>query len=132
MQDLFATSFNVSTEDPDRAFGTVTAEISGWAWRGEGEAPDPLGEPQGTRTEGGRHLSWVLLSLPNRAERALQLELRHPDQRERGIEWRTIVDLCRGGDYLRLTLMNCARGYGVSARPRFARPETTRIDPLSP
>lgn len=103
MQDLFATHFEISGEDLDATFDDVATEILSWAWRGEGDPPQLSEDLQGSRQEGQFHLQWSLLSLADRHERALELELRHPDRSIRGIEWRSVAELCRGTDYLRFS-----------------------------
>lgn len=104
MQDLYATSFEIGSDDRDTAFQTIAEEIARWAWRGAGSAPNLLDEKQGTEEGAEYRLSWSSLALPDRAERALQAELRHPDPAESGIEWRTVVEVCRGAQYLRFSL----------------------------
>jgi hypothetical protein len=104
VQDLFATSFDVANEDPDAAFDRIARGVMRWAYRGEGKPPDLSSESQGSRDDGEFHLRWSLLSVPDRSERAVEFELRHKDRATRGIEWRSVAELCRGTHYLRLSL----------------------------
>jgi hypothetical protein len=130
VQELFASRFSVGADDPDVAFRAVVAEVLGWAWRGDGDPPD-LTQTREGRAEGtgGNRLRWALLEVPGRLEKAFELELRHPDQREELIEWRTFVDLSRGHEQLTATLrvgreateFRLAPAYLELRRPRLVR-----------
>lgn len=93
MQDLFATRLYIATEDPAVTFAEVRAEVFSWAWRGEGEAPDPAAEPAGERDEEGTALLWRTIEAPDHPDVVLRVQLRHADSGLVGIQWVSMVDI---------------------------------------
>jgi hypothetical protein len=105
MQDLFASSFAVSSGDIDQLFVDVAATVSSWAARRTQEAPPDVLDGSGERDVGpGYHMQWLPLAVPGRTEQALEVILRHPDPQVEGREWRTVVDVCRRDESIGVTI----------------------------
>lgn len=105
MQELFATTFDIAAADLDERFAEIAQEVASWAWRGDGAAPDVLAVDEGPALDhGGFRMSWRGVRLPERPERTLQVSLRHPDSENGALEWRTHADVCRGADYVSVTV----------------------------
>lgn len=110
MQSLYATSFDVASVELDATLFQVAGDVSAWAWRGDGAAPDLIAAPSGhAPIVRGYRLSWSTLVVDDGPERVLDVVLRHPDSSRPELEWRTEVQLCRAVDRLSLTL-RLARG----------------------
>ena len=104
MQDLYATTFAVSSDDPGAALGQIAKQVLAWAWRGEGPPPT-LEKPTGERTEEGYSLRWASFSSEGGEDRAaISVQLLHRDARDPGIQWQSLADLSRQGPELRVTL----------------------------
>ena len=98
MQDLYASTFRL----PHAGFESAAEQVARWAHRTEGEAPDVLAERQGSRANGRYKFTWQ--QHQDEEAQAVEVLLRHADDRLPGVEWRTAVDLSTDGEHATFTL----------------------------
>jgi len=105
VQDLYAAAFAINADDLPAAYPDLARAASNWAWRGPGAPPNVLEEPSGSRdAPAGYQMTWSEITVSARHERAMTVELRHPDPLVEGREWRTRVDCCLRPDSLTVTV----------------------------
>lgn len=105
MQDLYAAAFAIDADELSAAYQDLARAASKWAWRGHGAPPNVLEEPSGSRDARlGYQMTWSQIAVSARRERALTVELRHPDPLVEGREWRTRIDGCLRPDSLAVTV----------------------------
>ncbi len=92
MQDLYATSFAITSAEPEATFQAVAEEIARWAWRGAGDPPELVASGVAPLVD-GYELSWARHSVPDQPDTALEVTLRHPDPDVPERFWRTAIDV---------------------------------------
>jgi hypothetical protein len=102
MQDLYATSFEIVSADPETTFEDLTHAVARWGWRGDGAPPELVGAGAAPIV-GGYEFVWERHSVPDQPDLAMEAALRHPDSDVPERLWRTVVDLSRT-DVIRLTV----------------------------
>jgi hypothetical protein len=93
MQDLFSTRLQISSGDPIGSFDEVLGDVFAWAWRGEGDPPDPRDQPVGQAQTEAFTLTWRTIAAEGHPDIAVRLQLRHGDDDEPGLEWTSSVDV---------------------------------------